>query len=204
MALRVCLGAAGVDVAGEASSADELAVEAIRLNPSVIIGERELLAPDSAKAFPRAKLNRARLLLLENGGESPTTVEEASIPTLDIENLTPESLMQALGLIENEKASQEPALPHHLARARVHGLSERERTIVALTCLGLETRDIADRLVLSEHTVRNHFKRIFRKLGVGNRASACAQFLLGTAQDSQLLHVLAEATRGVSGEGARY
>jgi two-component system response regulator DegU len=48
------------------------------------------------------------------------------------------------------------------------GFSEREKTIIALTCKQFTNRHIALELKLSEHTVRNHKVRIMRKAGVKN------------------------------------
>jgi len=51
-------------------------------------------------------------------------------------------------------------------------LSSRERQILALMSEGLGNTDIADRLSISEKTVRNHTSNIFDKLGVWSRAQA--------------------------------
>jgi pimeloyl-ACP methyl ester carboxylesterase/DNA-binding CsgD family transcriptional regulator len=51
-------------------------------------------------------------------------------------------------------------------------LSTRERQILGLIAEGLSNTDIADRLAISEKTVRNHTSNIFDKLGVWSRAQA--------------------------------
>jgi DNA-binding NarL/FixJ family response regulator len=51
-------------------------------------------------------------------------------------------------------------------------LSQRERTILGLLTEGLSNASIAERLMLSEKTVRNHISNIFDKLGVWSRAEA--------------------------------
>jgi pimeloyl-ACP methyl ester carboxylesterase/DNA-binding CsgD family transcriptional regulator len=51
-------------------------------------------------------------------------------------------------------------------------LSARERQILALIAEGLGNTDIANRLSISEKTVRNHTSNIFDKLGVWSRAQA--------------------------------
>jgi DNA-binding NarL/FixJ family response regulator len=54
----------------------------------------------------------------------------------------------------------------------VEELSAREQEIVALLAEGLDNRLIAERLVLSEKTVKNHLSRIYEKLKVSNRTQA--------------------------------
>jgi pimeloyl-ACP methyl ester carboxylesterase/DNA-binding CsgD family transcriptional regulator len=51
-------------------------------------------------------------------------------------------------------------------------LSARERQVLALMADGLSNADIADRLNISEKTVRNHASNLFDKLGVWSRAQA--------------------------------
>lgn len=55
-------------------------------------------------------------------------------------------------------------------------LSSREVEVMRLVEVGLTNRQIADHLVLSEHTVARHMTRIFRKLGASNRAAATRAF----------------------------
>jgi two-component system, NarL family, nitrate/nitrite response regulator NarL len=48
-------------------------------------------------------------------------------------------------------------------------LTARERDVARLVAEGLRNQDIADKLNLSEHTVRNYLLRIFDKLGISSR-----------------------------------
>ena len=48
-------------------------------------------------------------------------------------------------------------------------LSPREEELLLALSTGVNTRDLAKRLFISEHTVRNHLKAIYRKLGVHSR-----------------------------------
>jgi pimeloyl-ACP methyl ester carboxylesterase/DNA-binding CsgD family transcriptional regulator len=51
-------------------------------------------------------------------------------------------------------------------------LSPREREVLALISEGLGNAQIAERLAISEKTVRNHISNLYDKLGVWNRAQA--------------------------------
>jgi DNA-binding NarL/FixJ family response regulator len=48
-------------------------------------------------------------------------------------------------------------------------LSRREREIVGLVAQGFRNREIADKLFISEQTVKNHMHNIFEKIGVQDR-----------------------------------
>lgn len=54
-------------------------------------------------------------------------------------------------------------------------LSEREREVLDLALTGLSARAIADRLTLTEATIRSHLSRIYAKLGVGGRVELLVQ-----------------------------
>jgi two-component system response regulator DesR len=51
-------------------------------------------------------------------------------------------------------------------------LSDREREVLDLIASGATNREIAGRLYLSPHTVKEHTSSLYRKLSVRNRAEA--------------------------------
>ena len=61
--------------------------------------------------------------------------------------------------------------PYERARLLIQSLSEREREVVNLICLGLKNEEIAERLFVSESTVRHHLSTIYRKLNVRDRVN---------------------------------
>jgi DNA-binding NarL/FixJ family response regulator len=64
------------------------------------------------------------------------------------------------------------AAPVAAADQAFAALSPRERAILALLTEGLANAEIAERLSISEKTVRNHVSNVFDKLGVWTRAQA--------------------------------
>lgn len=54
--------------------------------------------------------------------------------------------------------------------SRLNTLTEREREVLALVGAGLSNQEIAERLVLSQHTAKTHVKRAMAKLGAHDRA----------------------------------
>jgi pimeloyl-ACP methyl ester carboxylesterase/DNA-binding CsgD family transcriptional regulator len=65
-----------------------------------------------------------------------------------------------------------PARRDAAARERIEQLSKREQKILGEIAKGLNNREIASGLFISEKTVRNHITSIFDKLGVSSRAQA--------------------------------
>ncbi len=60
------------------------------------------------------------------------------------------------------------------ALGRPAGLTRREAEVLALVADGLSNRQIAERLIVSEHTVHRHMANIYARLGVSSRAAAVA------------------------------
>ncbi len=65
-----------------------------------------------------------------------------------------------------------------------HELTAREREVMTLVAEGLSNRDIAQRLVVTEKTVKNHVHNTYRKLGVTRRGQAIAHWLGSARSDA--------------------
>ena len=68
------------------------------------------------------------------------------------------------GLQPDAADSQDPALPEKL--------SKRQKQLLILLDKGMSNRDIAESLQISEHTVKVHLWRLFRRLNVKSRSQA--------------------------------
>src|ERR1700686_4670814 len=68
----------------------------------------------------------------------------------------------------DEAPAQAPALATPRERER-SPLSQREREIVALVAQGFKNKEMAEKMFISEQTVKNHLHNIFDKLGVSDR-----------------------------------
>jgi DNA-binding NarL/FixJ family response regulator len=103
-----------------------------------------------------------------------------------LKDATPEDLAQAInvamsgsGNVLSPRVIQNLFEEHEAAgrdtsngRRGEYSLTQREHDILALLAEGRSNRDIAQRLYLSEKTVKAHLAAIFRKLGVTNRTQA--------------------------------
>jgi DNA-binding CsgD family transcriptional regulator len=63
-------------------------------------------------------------------------------------------------------------------RLELHGATSREREVATLLARGATTAEIAGALVLSQHTVQDHVKSLFEKLGVTSRQELVARVFL--------------------------
>jgi DNA-binding CsgD family transcriptional regulator len=59
---------------------------------------------------------------------------------------------------------------------RAYAFTQRERDVAAAVVAGLDTRALAERLFISRHTVQDHLKSIFQKIGVHSRRQLLARF----------------------------
>jgi DNA-binding NarL/FixJ family response regulator len=77
-------------------------------------------------------------------------------------------LLNSIRKIPNGPASYQPRIPSE-PPALNNPLSTRELQLVALVALGYRNREIADKLFISEQTVKNHLHNVFEKTGVRDR-----------------------------------
>lgn len=82
--------------------------------------------------------------------------------------ISPENLELLLPAVNAVRREDEPAL---------EALSTREAEVLALMAQGLANKNIADRLRISEHTVKFHVSSILAKLGAASRTEAVTRGL---------------------------
>jgi DNA-binding NarL/FixJ family response regulator len=87
-------------------------------------------------------------------------IEKSSSPTQII------AALRSL-LITEDESGEEAA-----STAGPTKLSKRQKQLILMLDQGLSNRDIAEKLNISEHTVKVHFWRLFRRLGVNSRTQA--------------------------------
>jgi DNA-binding NarL/FixJ family response regulator len=87
-------------------------------------------------------------------------IEKSSSPTQII------AALRSL-LITEDESGEEAA-----TTAGPTKLSKRQKQLILMLDQGLSNRDIAEKLSISEHTVKVHFWRLFRRLGVNSRTQA--------------------------------
>ena len=63
----------------------------------------------------------------------------------------------------------------------LHGLTPAQQRVTELLLRGFSTRQIVERLCLSPHTVQEHVRAAYDKVGVGSRRELVSALLRGSA-----------------------
>ena len=118
----------------------------------------------------RARVELARALAALGRGDAAVQELRRAIDVLTELNARLE-ISRARELLETLK-SRNARVPGDSDSA---GLTPREVEVLRLVAGGLNNQAIAERLIVSEHTVHRHVANIFSKLSVSSRAAAVAQ-----------------------------
>jgi len=91
-----------------------------------------------------------------------------------------DDIVRAVRAAANGEAPLSPRAAQAILSARparqLPELSAREREVVELVVEGLKNKDVADRLGISEKTVKTHLTHVYQRLGVTTRADMIAAF----------------------------
>ena len=175
-----------LDVIGEAGSAAEALARIPALRPDVAVLDVRLpdgngieLCRDLLSRMPEL---RCLMLTSFTSDEAMLDAVLAGASGYVVKDIKGMELAQAVkdvgagrSLLDNRAAA---ALMAKLRGDTTHqmdplsGLSQQERTLLALLAEGLTNKQIADRMFLAEKTVKNYVSRLLSKLGMQRRTQA--------------------------------
>ena len=179
------------DMTVVASAAD--GAEAVTLSaehrPDVVLMDVRMPVMDGIEATRRiaaATENGPRILILTTFDLDDYVYDalQAGASGFLLKDVPAEALFEAVRVIAGGEALLAPAITRRLIaefarlrprQVRPEALSEltpRETEILGLVAEGLSNREIAERLVLSDETVKTHVSHVLRKLGLRDRAQA--------------------------------
>ena len=175
----------GLEVVGEAKDGNEAILLAHTLKPDVILMDLDMPRLNGLHAIAsiHPDLPDIRILVLTSftDKEKITSAIRNGAAGYILKDTSPADLVKAI----REVAQGHVSLPPEIAQKLVEGLqhpardpavdtllTNREREVLRLATDGLSNQEIADKLVISEGTVRFHFSNIFSKLQVNNRSQA--------------------------------
>ena len=116
----------------------------------------------------RTAESRTRVLLFSGAGEiSPAAAAAAGASGFAYKDWPARRIAGAVRAVGMGRSVFEPHRP-----AGVHGLSEREQSVLSLIASGATNPEIARQLHLSPYTVKEYASSLYKKLGVRNRTEA--------------------------------
>ncbi|MGB2694009.1 MAG: response regulator transcription factor [Dehalococcoidia bacterium] len=179
-----------LSVVGEAATVQDAVSRAQALRPDVVLmdvrlgREGDAGGIDACRAI-RSELPETYVLMFSSYGEREAVVASimAGAAGYVTKNVARAQLLDALRAVARGESLLDSKVTGPLLdrlkelsakETADDPLSAREREVLALIARGLTNKQIAEKLVISEHTARNHVTNILDKLGFSRRAEAAA------------------------------
>lgn len=176
-----------LEVVGEASSGSEAVEKVAQLDPSLVLMDIRMEGMSGIEACRLIKSShpQVNVLMLTSFGEEEAVMASimAGASAYLLKNVGRTELIRAIRGVAGGQNLLDPAVTKRVMERlaqltvkeeerEVAGLSGREKEVLALVARGSTNKEIAGKLVISEHTARNHLSRILDKLGLTRRSEA--------------------------------
>ena len=182
-----------VEVVGTAANGEEALALAGQLRPDVVLMDLRMPRVDGVEATRRLRSSHPeiKVVVLTTYADDRSVLDALRAGALGYltKDAGADEIRQALLRVTNGQASVDPAVQMHLVEAIAagdapapqaqpretglpDGLTPREAEVLALIAAGLSNAEIAERLYVSEATVKSHVNHLFPKIGARDRAQA--------------------------------
>lgn len=165
-----------IEVVAEVSRGDEVMPSAVHHQPDVVLLDIEMPGQDGLSVLKelREELPDARILILTTFGRPGymrRAMENGAAGFL-LKDAPSRELAIAIRRAMHGERVVDPGLAAAALSEGANPLTEREQEVLALSRDAATIAEIADRLFLSEGTVRNYLSSAIHKLGAQNRFEA--------------------------------
>jgi NarL family two-component system response regulator LiaR len=172
----------GFEVVGEAEDGDEAVLQALRLEPDVILMDLEMPRKNGLEAIREiiAVNPDAKILVLTSFTEDKKIFAALDAGALGclLKDSSPQELIRAIRDVHQGELALHPVVARKMLQDQQpaadadNPLTDRELEVLKLMAQGLDNHDIAAQLVISLPTVRSHVTNILTKLNLSNRTQA--------------------------------
>jgi NarL family two-component system response regulator LiaR len=176
---------ADMQVVGEASDGQEAVAQANTLRPDVILMDLVMPGLDGIDAIQQiiAHQPEMRILVLTSFATDDKVFPAIKAGALGylLKDSSPDDLVQAIRQVHRGESSLHPLIARKVLQELTHPsdrpptvdpLTQRELEVLRLIGQGMGNRDIANRLTISDTTVRTHVSNILGKLHLASRTQA--------------------------------
>jgi len=178
---------AGIEVVGEAGTAEEAVTRGVALGPDVAVLDVRLPDGDGIEVCRelRSRLPGLQCLMLTSFADDEALFAAimAGAAGYVLKQIRGNDLLDAVRRVGRGESLIDPAMTKRVLDRlregperdeRLDRLSDQERRVLELVAEGMTNRQIADRLYLAEKTVKNYVSSMLSKLGMGRRSEAAA------------------------------
>ena len=172
-------------VVGEADNGEDALNEVARTSPEVVLMDIGLPGMDGIEAARRLTAQHPQIkvvILSADGSPHLTSAIEAGACGYVLKTAPQHELVGAVLLAADGLCPLDPSLAGDLIgfakmakTAQTRGLFGRQQKILRMASNGLSSKEMAQKLFISEATIKREFKKIFDLLGVNNRVHAIAE-----------------------------
>ena len=179
-----------IDVVGEAGDGIEAVEQAVALTPDIVLMDVRMPKRGGIEACAaiKAVVPSAKIIMLTISDEEADLYDAIKAGAMGylLKEISIEEVAEAIRAVQGGQSLISPSMASKLltefatmakkdsARQQVPTprLTEREMEVLTLVAKGLNNRDIAKNLFISENTVKNHIRNMLEKLQLHSRMEA--------------------------------
>lgn len=179
-----------VEVVGEAEDGWEAVAKAQSLDPDVVLMDVSMPGLNGIEATRKIReqspQTRVIMLTVSDSDEDLFQAIRAGAQGYLLKTVDPDQLLNFLRGLSRGEAPISPLMAGKMLDGLARGmvgtcqdqdketLTPREKEVLRWVALGASNREIAERMFISENTVKNHIRNILDKLHTKNRVQAAA------------------------------
>lgn len=170
-----------ISIVGEASTGEEALSKALKLEPDVILMDINMPGMSGLEAARRLRKRipdtKILALTMHENREYILEMSQLGARGYVLKDSPPSELLRAIEAVHAGEFFFSPRASQHLLKAYLRNeqesvnastmdLSQREKDVLRLIAEGLKTREIANRLGVTDRTIETYRRRLMTKLGV--------------------------------------